>query len=88
MNSHTWIRREDCDFRPGSALVGELCTGCHWDQTEPMIGQVNEILRQSIIHPVSLLQKRVGGLKQESAQRLWIGEDFETGQVLEGPVGT
>jgi hypothetical protein len=53
-----------------------------------MIGQVNEILQQSIIHPVPLLQKRVGGLKQESAQRLWIGEDFKTGQVLKGPVGT
>ena len=51
-----------------------------------MFGQVDEILQQSIAHAVHLLQKRVGSLKQESAQRLWIGKAFETGQVLEGPL--
>ena len=44
------------------------------DQAGSMLGQVNKILQQSIIHAVHLLQKRVGSLKQEAAQRLWIGE--------------
>jgi hypothetical protein len=53
-----------------------------------VVGQVNEILQQSIVHAVHLVQERVRSLVQESAQCLWIGEALQTGQVLEGAVGT
>jgi hypothetical protein len=56
------------------------------DQAGAVVWPVDETLQQSIIHAVHLLQKRVRSLVQETAQRLWIGEARQPGQVLEGTV--
>ena len=56
------------------------------DQAGAVVWPVDETLQQSIVHPVHLFQKRVGSLVQETAQRLWIGEARQPGQVLEGTV--
>jgi hypothetical protein len=49
---------------------------------------VDKTLQQSIVHPVHLFQKRVGSMVQETAQRLWIWEARQPGEVLEGAIET
>jgi len=54
------------------------------DQAGAVVWPVDELLQQSIVHPVHLFQKGVGGLVQETAQRLWIGKVRQSGQPKNG----
>ena len=58
------------------------------DQTRAVVGQVNEMLQQSIIKATKLLPEAGRSVEQETAQGLRIGKARQTREVLEGVVAT
>jgi hypothetical protein len=76
------------------ALSSRIYLNPAWIQAQPSsdlaenVGSPQNHLQQSVIHAVQLMQERVRSLVQKTAQRLWIGEVRQPGQVLEGTVKT
>jgi hypothetical protein len=49
------------------------------DEARAVVGQVDEILQQSIVNRMKLLPKMIWRMKKESTQRLRIGEGLQAG---------
>ena len=58
------------------------------NQSRSVLGLMDKMLQQPVVHTMELLPKAIWRLEQKATQGLWIRKAGQSGQVLKGAIGT